>query len=505
MRDSFIDKVYDTYLSEDFTYGEDNLNPIREIDTSQVKSLDDKISEIYAELNKRIVKVKKAVSSISNNNDDPNEGELYQGNTVVESNISGDDSRRRQIARKAGSSGTSILKIPGVSDEDDILSMELELKLLESIITSTYPGDKKDDKWPPDNEDINEIPLVPEKVPQIFQIDCSGTFRDSTGKKVSKEDVDDDADFFGDVLDDDADDDEAEKSENQLTAKSSNDNLKDAVQEARNQFDKRSIQNEVDIKKCAQAEIGILKMILAVCKVIRMVKQVIDPAMIIARQAVELVQLAAQCWNNPSCLATILERVMGTLVAFLMSIVAQLLADIWKLLGMDCMTAQAAQIIDEIKGALAGIKNIVSELDPTGIITECKDLASDMKDAVNTSIDNAKNFQENMEESFKSAKDVFENQVKDAASAILGVPISKSTLLETFNSDFAIENFIHKLKRMAKTDEQQSLIGAVDTAYTAIQAIQKARREWFAFTKIGNKTKPQTEQIVNMLQNPERY
>jgi uncharacterized FlaG/YvyC family protein len=62
MRSNFVNKVYDTYISEDFDYGTDNLNPVREIDLSNTKSIDDQIAAVYAELNKRVEKVKKTVN-----------------------------------------------------------------------------------------------------------------------------------------------------------------------------------------------------------------------------------------------------------------------------------------------------------------------------------------------------------------------------------------------------------------------------------------------------------
>ena len=65
MRDNFVDKVYDTYLQDDFSYGVDNLNPIREIKPSNSMDIDAQIAQIYGALAKRVENVKKTVAEIA--------------------------------------------------------------------------------------------------------------------------------------------------------------------------------------------------------------------------------------------------------------------------------------------------------------------------------------------------------------------------------------------------------------------------------------------------------
>lgn len=389
MRSNFVDKVYDTYITSDFTYGTDNLNPVREIDLSDNKSIDDKIAEIYAELNKRVDNIKKTVSVLTGDSDE----DLYQGNTTSENNSDEDNFHFKNVIGLTGSAGDKIVVVPAFEEDMDPLTLEIEIMMLEKTIQAYYPdGDPTTVEGSGGNPDIPDIELPP------FIPDCivlSGESSKANANELSE-------------IQDDTDDNNLGGTPAKKDGKVNSDaptisagKLSDAVSDALNAAEKASSDNLKEQADCAKAELGILKMILAVLKVIKMIKQMMDPALTIIMQAIKIVQLAVQCWNNPTCIAVIIQRVMGTVIAILMSVVGQLIAQIWKMLGMDCFSAQAQAIMDEIREALAAIGSIISELDPTGIITDVKGIASAIMDTV----DSLKNNISNMAADVQNMKD----------------------------------------------------------------------------------------------------
>ena len=76
----FLDKVYDAYENKDFSYGQDNLNPLREIKPSQnEKSVEEQAYEL---IKARIDAVQEELNSI--------EPESEQEDTTVDVSILGE-------------------------------------------------------------------------------------------------------------------------------------------------------------------------------------------------------------------------------------------------------------------------------------------------------------------------------------------------------------------------------------------------------------------------------
>ena len=390
MRSNFVNKVYDTYIASDFDYGDDNLNPIREIDLSNAKSIDDKIAEIYAELNKRVEKVKKTVSEITGST----ETEVFRGNTVSESNNDTDDSHKKNVINLTGGTGDKIVVVPSFSTETDPITLELELMLLEKTLQAYYP----DPEQTGGNVSTGNTGLTALEIPP-FDTDCTIILGANTSNQNQIMDVDFESDLGGNK---DGLSGQGSGSNNKSASLDSNtvtvdaSKLADAMDDALLAAEKASQANDKDQASCAKAEIGILKMILAILKVIKTIRQIMDPAFTLIMQAIKIVQLAAQCWNNPTCIGVIIQRVLGTVIAILMGVVAELLAQIWKMLGMDCFTEEVKSVMDAIREALAAISGITSQLNPTGIILDVKEAIGSVEDTYDLVSDSLSDLTANM-------------------------------------------------------------------------------------------------------------
>ena len=54
---SFVDKVYDAYIKEDYSYGDNNLNPKREIKQMSLKNTDDQLNRILASIQRKVTEI----------------------------------------------------------------------------------------------------------------------------------------------------------------------------------------------------------------------------------------------------------------------------------------------------------------------------------------------------------------------------------------------------------------------------------------------------------------
>ena len=61
--ESFVDKVYDKYLKNDFSVGVDNLNPKREITLSTKIDVDAEIRKVHALIKENIENTKRELSN----------------------------------------------------------------------------------------------------------------------------------------------------------------------------------------------------------------------------------------------------------------------------------------------------------------------------------------------------------------------------------------------------------------------------------------------------------
>ena len=437
MRESFIDKVYDTYLQDDFSYGIDNLNPIREIKPSNNMDIDAQIAQIYAALANRVENVKKTVAEIAGEEEE----KIYNGNAGAETNNGADNTRQKKAIKQVGSTRDKLIAIPSLEDANDPLSLEIELMLLQMTLQSL--GDGEGDTSPNTKPSNGRPPRVPDPLP--FDCNCDDEVSEGSTRPVSN--ADGNLGSIGGSNPDKPDgggngggnggaggsggsSNSGKGNDNASVPTTSLNAISDAMTDVIAQADKASIKNEATMKQCAMAEIGFLKAILAVLKIVKMIKQMLDPILGILMEAVQLVQLAAQCWNNPTCIGTIVQRVMQTIIAILMGVIASLLAQLWSMLGLDCMTAQAQNIIDEIRSALAAVNGIVSELDPTSIVTE---VGSICDTAVSAGVDTANSWKKIKDSASSQISQIGINSKEGAKTAI------KNTLGLT-DDDF--ENFM---------------------------------------------------------------
>lgn len=445
---SFVDKVYDSYIKSDYKYGDDNLNPKREIRKDTTINAQDELDKILAEIESKVstIKTKYRNSSFREN--------------AVSYNMNGDGKNQpgnpqalKNAIRRAGGSGDNLVLIPGFEDKyPDSLPLEIEImipKIIGILPLAPVPGENG-----PTKPGVG----VDTTGPALFTIRCDGTIDLVSGEENSE---DENAGNAGENNNpefsefQEIDTGNGGMGGNTTSSKSNSQKMEEAVREAREKMINNINNNRATAQDCALYDLEILKVILAILKVIKVLKRIISPALSIAVETVKLVVLAAQCWNNPTSVGEIISRMAEKIMGIVIMIVAILTQMLWNMLGLDCITTWSISKIQEIRDILAGISSIFEEIDRTALslnsgVEEIEDAWGKAEDAVKEALSYS------LEDRLKDTIDI-DNLTKDIySSAFVTDPKGaiKEVALESFAQTEAYEKVMtaaNNIKSLEKT------------------------------------------------------
>lgn len=113
-----------------------------------------------------------------------------------------------------------------------------------------------------------------------------------------------------------------------------------------------------EVADCAKYDLQILRVILVICKIIKVLTLILDPIYSISTQVVELAALACGCWNCPANVGEIVQRVIQVVISIATNSISIFLDKLWKMLGLNCLTETSIDLINKIQNALTGIGKI---------------------------------------------------------------------------------------------------------------------------------------------------
>lgn len=413
---SFVDKVYDAYIKEDYSYGDNNLNPKREIKQMSLKNTDDQLNRILASIQRKVTEIsmKYPVNTFEVNEAIGNFG----GSGGKLKNI---PTSLREAIFNAGGTGNNLIMIPSMDGDTSPIISDIEItiaKILATIGSAPPPeleGGGGGEDWP-SNSGLD-----------LFDINCNGTLSLIPGVTNGNSDYDDNnsnGDGFSNISGgsgyDENDDNDNGLNLNDGFTDSTLDTadaiMEDAVDKALEQMERDLVQQKANARSCAIKDLGLLKAFLAILQVIQKIKKAMNPLMNILMDVVKLTVLAAGCWNNPTNVAEIIQRIVIKLVAILIMVVAMLVQMFWEMLGLDCLTEEAKSIIDQIKEALTGVTNTYNQCERLAMsfganVEKVKDAFDEAKGAIDEAMKNLST--DHLKEMFPNlndmAKDIYNN------------------------------------------------------------------------------------------------
>ena len=400
MSTAFLNKVYDVYENRDyFGIGCDNLNPVREIKSSQAEMIDE--SQVLNAVKIRLERVEKTVSKLRFDIEDSTE-------TVVSMDPRGDklpvsagiSPKEAMIRTKMGTpiDATTIFgDIPedsADSSEIDALEKEIQKQIINIIAFASVSGNGLDNISSP------------------FTVDCDGVATEITGKE-SQEDEDGQNESNDNSGDNEGD--EGGGDEGGGEGGDDDDDDDDSLEEAESKQDEKDDKDEANaneaIMQCALKELAFLKIILMILKIVKTLRIICAYVISTVYIVMDIVQLAAGAWLNPTNIAKIANKIIQRVLAAVVMIIFKLIQKLWNLLNLNCISDLTQDLIDQIRSALSMLEEMKSLCDPNSISFSPSEIIQSLQKSIEEAVANAADTLQNLD---------LKQQGKDLASQIAG-------------------------------------------------------------------------------------
>lgn len=181
------------------------------------------------------------------------------------------------------------------------------------------------------------------------------------------------------------------------------------------ELDLDGLQND----NCAAADLTILKIFIAILKIFQIIVKILQFLLELPTILAELIELAAMCWINPPSIALLVQIILDLITSLIVALISNLIKFLWDLLGLDCISQQATDLLDNIQDLISKFKNTAALIDigAVGFMFDGISVQIDsISDLIKKSINNMK---EDWNEAVNKVKDYFSEEglenLKEAA------------------------------------------------------------------------------------------
>ena len=384
MSTAFLNKVYDVYENRDyFGIGCDNLNPVREVKSSQAEVIDE--NQVLNAVKIRLERVKKTISKLRLDIEDSIDAE----EATVQMDARGDKlpvntgiSPKEAMIRTKMGTPVDALTIFGDMPNDsidsssiDALEREIQRQIVTIIAFANISG----------SESLTNVSSP-------FTIDCDGVATEITGEEDDN-DGDDDEEKAKDKENEDDNEEEGGSGSGEDDDDDDNDDDDDSLENAEAKQDEQDDKDEEEadaaIMECALKELAFLRIILMILNIVKILRQICAYVISTIYIVMDIVQLAAGAWLNPTNIAKIANKVIQRVLAAVVMIIFKLIQRLWNLLNLNCISDMTQDLIDQIRAALSALDEVKSLCDPNSISFNPSEIIETLKKTIEEAVANA--------------------------------------------------------------------------------------------------------------------
>ena len=416
MSTAFLNKVYDVYENRDyFGVGCDNLNPVREVKSSQAEMIDE--AQVLNAVKVRLERVKKTVSKLRLDIEDSIDTE----ESVVSMDTRGDklpvnvgiSPKEAMIRTKIGTpiDATTIFgDIPEDSIDNsgiDALEQEIQKQIINII---AFAGVSGSDSM--------------ENVSSPFTVDCDGVATEITGEEDQEDKDENDKNKSNNKP--------GENEEGGGGDDDDDDNDDDSLEEAESKQDEKDDEDEANaneaIMQCALKELAFLKIILMILKIVKILRMICGYVISTIYIVMDVVQLAAGAWLNPTNVAKIANKIIQRVLAAVVMIIFKLIQRLWNLLNLNCVSDLTQDLIDQIRSALSMLEEMKSLCDPNSISFSPSEIIQTLQKSIEEAVANAADTLQglDMKQQGKELADQLKKSANGMADAVKKAAMSKA-------------------------------------------------------------------------------
>ena len=265
--------------------------------------------------------------------------------------------------------------------------------------------------------------------------------------------------------------------------------------------------SSISSNDCAAADLTILKIFIAILKIFQTLVKILQFLLELPTILAELIQLAAQCWINPPSIALLVQIILDLITSLIVALISNLIKFLWDLLGLDCISQQTTDLLDNIQDLISKFKNTAALIDIgavgfmfDGITAQVDNISDlirtslkDMKEDWNEAVIKVKDYfsEEGLENLKEAAIDAAVNTLQDEYSEAVGGN-TNATINKGINDvtrSLARGTIIEDAKNKAiqkYNDMTSAYYSAIETATSTVDDLKESfARMQDSTTKLG--------------------
>ena len=180
--------------------------------------------------------------------------------------------------------------------------------------------------------------------------------------------------------------------------------------------------------QCALKELAFLKIILMILKIVKTLRMICAYVISTIYIVMDIVQLAAGAWLNPTNIAKIANKIIQRVLAAVVMIIFKLIQRLWNLLNLNCISDLTQDLIDQIRSALSMLEEMKSLCDPNSISFSPSEIIQTLQKSIEEAVANAADTLQglDMKQQEKELADQLKKSANGMADAVKKAAMSKA-------------------------------------------------------------------------------
>lgn len=382
-----LKKVYDTYKSEDWTFTQDNLNPLREVSPRGDEDINElrkraidkiaaKVSKIRDDLEAGGIKFKTLEDFASEE-----QSSIPFGGESIPQGISPDKIMENfKTGKQLNDTDPFFMPARNPLGPDVFKTLTDYIEYLLVSLGADLSG----------SADDSDIQLIEGMIYGLLDLGCDNSTVKAIMTNIAGEENKSNDSNLGSSDESDSNKDESDEDDLDNAADLSNPN--DILNKYADDNRRKNAKDINTLRDCAMKDLTWLLIILIILKIVSLLVNITALAMGIISPIIKNTTLAAGAWANPVGISEIIQMNVEKAMAIMNMAISSIVQLLWNLLNMDCISSGTMSAMDKLNSALSMLLNVRSGLNKGAVdilnsYTSLGDKLLDMKSAVKAAKD----------------------------------------------------------------------------------------------------------------------
>ena len=382
-----LKKVYDTYKSEDWTFTQDNLNPLREVSPRGDEDINElrkraidkiaaKVSKIRDDLEAGGIKFKTLEDFASEE-----QSSIPFGGESIPQGISPDKIMENfKTGKQLNDTDPFFMPARNPLGPDIFKTLTDYIEYLLVSLGADLSG----------SADDSDIQLIEGMIYGLLDLGCDNSTIKAIMTNIAGEENKNNDSNLGSSDESDSNKDESDEDDLDNAADLSNPN--DILNKYADDNRRKNAKDINTLRDCAMKDLTWLLIILIILKIVSLLVNITALAMGIISPIIKNTTLAAGAWANPVGISEIIQMNVEKAMAIMNMAISSIVQLLWNLLNMDCISSGTMSAMDKLNSALSMLLNLRSGLNKGAVdilnsYTSLGDKLLDMKSAVKAAKD----------------------------------------------------------------------------------------------------------------------